>query len=237
MIGVHESRDFRIDSPSGVRLQSVETPILARSGRFETRTESVHMRCSLQDMLADSFAAFLAQAYDTVLRHRDALPSAAPGSTHRLEDLLRCLTLIHSSDLFRKTLPFQRALTSELNALLKKSAIGYYERAKHYQDHQRHAANEVPSSPDGPLTGEGNLSPDRVRKSWPNSVRSSPSSMPPAPRARKSTTESSNRMQQYFGTATLILDIRLRIPESEQLRSDSSRAEKRRRRKGGLKDR
>lgn len=114
-----------------------------------------------EGFLADSFAAFLAHSHELVAKHRERLPASLHASAHRLEDLLRCLTLLHSSDLFKRCLPFERALTSQLQSLIKvtlpllpssfphsrpplqKSAISYYERAKYAQEKHQ------PQSEDG----------------------------------------------------------------------------------------
>uniref|UniRef100_A0A915JTW0 Uncharacterized protein n=1 Tax=Romanomermis culicivorax TaxID=13658 RepID=A0A915JTW0_ROMCU len=97
-----------------------------------------------EDLLAESFSDFLTESYDQIVRHRELYNSAEKHQVlKRLEDMLKCLRLLHHSALFKKTMPFQKEFSAELPYLIKvdeqkiyfaefvtKSAVGYYEKRK-----------------------------------------------------------------------------------------------------------
>lgn len=71
-------------------------------------------------MLAVTFSDFLTDSYDKIVRHRETYNSAEKHvSLKRLEDMLRCLRLLHNSALFKKTMPFQKEFVTELPYLIK----------------------------------------------------------------------------------------------------------------------
>lgn len=71
-------------------------------------------------MLAESFSEFLTHCYDQIVRHRELYNNMEKQiSLKRLEDMLRCVMLLHSSALFKKTMPFQKDFMTELPFLIK----------------------------------------------------------------------------------------------------------------------
>lgn len=73
-----------------------------------------------EDLLADSFSEFLTHCYDQIVRHRELYNSAEKQiSLKRLEDMLRCIRMLHNSALFKKAMPFQKDFLTELPFLIK----------------------------------------------------------------------------------------------------------------------
>jgi BAI1-associated protein 3 len=76
-----------------------------------------------EELLAECFSHFLHHSYDSIVYHRSTFP---PGnnvkSSKRLGVLLECLALMHGSELFKRLLPFQEPIDTEMVSLIK---VGY----------------------------------------------------------------------------------------------------------------
>ena len=105
-------------------------------------------------MLAESFAAFLANSYDKVVYHRSSFPPGSVKSAKRVGVLLVCLSWLHASDLLKRVLPYQEPLASEIESLItvgrasrreaflysysQRSANTFYTRAKRLVERDGH---------------------------------------------------------------------------------------------------
>ncbi|XP_076459329.1 LOW QUALITY PROTEIN: BAI1-associated protein 3-like [Babylonia areolata] len=81
-----------------------------------------------EECLADSFQNFIDYSLSLIRKIRDTFPTNNNIAFSRLEGLLRCLSTIYSSKVFRQCCPFQSELHSEVLAVVKKGNQEWYER-------------------------------------------------------------------------------------------------------------
>ncbi|XP_071549430.1 BAI1-associated protein 3-like isoform X3 [Panulirus ornatus] len=81
-----------------------------------------------EEMLAESYMAFVEHCLTEVRRHRELFPT--PSKTHaiRLEALLKCLALLAESRSYWKVCPFHKEVRGEVVNALKKGALEWYDR-------------------------------------------------------------------------------------------------------------
>ncbi|XP_064115164.1 BAI1-associated protein 3-like [Macrobrachium nipponense] len=93
-----------------------------------------------EEMLGESYTAFLEFGLMEIQRHREFYPT--PSKTHaiRLEALMKCLSLLAESRSYWKVCPFHKEVRGEVVAAVKKGAIEWYAQATLRYDRHREAS-------------------------------------------------------------------------------------------------
>ncbi|KAK3599282.1 hypothetical protein CHS0354_028639 [Potamilus streckersoni] len=81
-----------------------------------------------EEHLAGSLNLFIEYSLSLIRKQREVFPINSKLALSRLENMLRCLAQIYEMKIFRKICPFQKELQPEINSVVKKSALEWYER-------------------------------------------------------------------------------------------------------------
>uniref|UniRef100_A0A646QF95 BAI1-associated protein 3 n=1 Tax=Hemiscolopendra marginata TaxID=943146 RepID=A0A646QF95_9MYRI len=81
-----------------------------------------------EELLAESFTLFVDFCLNLLRKQRDLFPCTNTSARGKLHALLRCLSLLQSMQAFWRCCPFHKEIHAEVNSVIKKGTLEWYER-------------------------------------------------------------------------------------------------------------
>jgi len=72
-----------------------------------------------EECLAESFTRFIDHCLALITLQREVYPTSNRQAMQRLENMLRCLSVIYNMQVFKRTCPFHKELHPEVTSILK----------------------------------------------------------------------------------------------------------------------